>query len=116
MRLGRGPEVEEPYRDCEAASAQTDGQTDGMEGRGAGWTLGCRLARAAGGAEGLGREASIPQTAAQTARQQEPQTGSHWVRLQGGIRGGKELLNRLLNTKPFFMKEKIYIRQHQEFL
>lgn len=109
MRLGRGPEVEEPYRDCEAASAQTDGQTDGMEGRGAGWTLGCRLAGAVRGADGQGREASIPQTPAQTARQQEPQTRSHWVRLQGGIRGGKELLNRLRNTKTFFMKEKIYI-------
>lgn len=109
MRLGCGPEVEEPYRDCEAASAQTDRQTDGMEGHRAGWTLGCRLAGAVRGADGQGREASILQTPAQTARQQEPQTRSHWVRLQGGIRGGKELLNRLRNTKTFFMKEKIYI-------
>lgn len=27
MRLGRGPGDEEPYRDCEASSAQTDGRT-----------------------------------------------------------------------------------------
>ena len=32
MRLGRDPGVEELYGDCEAASAQTDGQTDGRDG------------------------------------------------------------------------------------
>ena len=34
MRLGRNLGVEEPYGDCEAASAdrQTDGQTDGRDG------------------------------------------------------------------------------------
>lgn len=79
-----------------------------MEAHGAGWTPGCRLAGAAGSAEGLGREASVPQTPAQTARQQEPQTRNHWVRLEGGVRGGKELLNRLLNTKNIFCEGKKY--------